>query len=144
MRLMGGMQLFVDGVPVELGKALSYKGMMFSDVPNLASAFGYTNASWTLKCELTCEYVCRLLNYMDAAGYAYATPRRDPSVGEEPSLGLTSGYVLRAEGILPKQGTRKPWKMYQNYLLDLAAMRFGKVADPAMEFTRRSAKRSAA
>jgi monooxygenase len=144
MRLMGGMRLTVDGVAVELGKALSYKGMMFSDVPNLASAFGYTNASWTLKCELTCEYVCRLLNYMDAGGYAYATPRRDPSVGEEPSLGLTSGYVLRAEGILPKQGTRKPWKMYQNYLLDLAAMRFGKIADRALEFTRRSAKQSAA
>jgi hypothetical protein len=118
--------------------------MMFSDVPNLASAFGYTNASWTLKCELTCEYVCRLLNYMDARKYAYCTPRRDPAVGEEPSLGLTSGYVLRAEGLLPKQGTRKPWKMYQNYLLDLATLRFGKITDPAMKFTKRSAKRRAA
>jgi cation diffusion facilitator CzcD-associated flavoprotein CzcO len=141
MRLLGGIQLSVDGVPVDIGKTLSYKGMMFSDVPNLASAFGYTNASWTLKCELTAEYTCRLINYMDARGYAYCTPRRAPDIGEEPSLGLTSGYVKRAEGLLPKQGSRKPWKVYQNYLLDMAALRFGKVAEPSMEFTKLGTKR---
>jgi cation diffusion facilitator CzcD-associated flavoprotein CzcO len=140
MRLMGGIELRVDGNPVDLGKTLSYKGMMFSDVPNLASAFGYTNASWTLKCELIAKYVCRLLNYMDARGYAYCTPRRDPAIGEEASLGMTSGYIQRAAALLPKQGTRKPWKLYQNYLLDMATLRFGKVTDPSMEFTRSAAK----
>ena len=100
-----------------------------SDVPNLASAFGYTNASWTLKCDLTCEYVCRLMNYMDAHGYAQATPKRDPSVGEAPWLDFSSGYVQRARDVLPKQGTKKPWKLYQNYALDMVTLRFGKVDD---------------
>lgn len=140
MRLMGGIALTVDGVPVDLGKTLSYKGMMFSDVPNLASAFGYTNASWTLKCELTAQYVCRILNYMSARGYVSCTPRRDPAIGEEPSLGLSSGYVKRAEAFLPKQGSRKPWKLYQNYLLDMAALRFGRVANPSMEFEKAPVK----
>jgi monooxygenase len=144
MRLMGGMKLHNDGVPVDLGKTLQYKGMMFSDVPNVALTFGYTNASWTLKCELIAEYVCRLINYMDAKGFAYCTPRREASVAEEPALGLTSGYVQRAEAILPKQGSRKPWKLYQNYFLDLAAFRFGKVADGTMEFTKLKSKRKIA
>ena len=146
MQLMGGMKLTKDGVPVDLGKALQYKGMMFSDIPNLALTLGYTNASWTLKCELIAQYVCRLINYMDAKGFAYCTPRRDPSLTEEPALGLTSGYVQRAEAILPKQGSRKPWKLYQNYFLDMASLRFGKVIDDAMEFTKlkSKAKRKAA
>jgi cation diffusion facilitator CzcD-associated flavoprotein CzcO len=138
--LMGGMRIVVDGATVDLGKTLNYNGMMLSDVPNLALATGYTNASWTLKCELTAKYVCRVLNYMDANGYAYCAPRRDPTIIEAPMLPLASGYVKRAEGILPKQGSRKPWRLYQNYLLDLAALRFGKVTNPAMEFTKRNGK----
>jgi hypothetical protein len=110
--------------------------MMYSDVPNMALTFGYTNASWTLKCELIAKYACRLINYMDANGYAYCTPRRDPSLKEEPALELTSGYVQRAEGILPKQGSRAPWKLYQNYFLDMALLRYGKLIDGAMEFTK--------
>jgi cation diffusion facilitator CzcD-associated flavoprotein CzcO len=138
--LMGGMRIVVDGAPVDLGKTLNYNGMMLSDIPNLALATGYTNASWTLKCELTAKYVSRILNYMDAKGYAYCTPRRDPNITEAPMLPLTSGYVKRAEGILPKQGSRKPWRLYQNYLLDLVALRFGKVTNPSMEFTKRNGK----
>jgi cation diffusion facilitator CzcD-associated flavoprotein CzcO len=141
MQLVGGMRIVVDGAPVDLGKSMNYKGMMFSDVPNLALTFGYTNASWTLKCELIANHICRLLNYMDAKDYAICTPRRDLSLTEEPALNFTSGYVLRAEGILPKQGSRKPWKLYQNYFLDMASLRFGKVANPSMEFKKRKKQR---
>jgi cation diffusion facilitator CzcD-associated flavoprotein CzcO len=135
MRLMSGVQLAVDGAPVDLAKTLSYKGMMFSDIPNLAIALGYTNASWTLKCELTARYVCRLLNYMGRHGYTQCTPRRnDPSITEEPVLSFTSGYVRRALDSLPRQGSKKPWKLYQNYALDLLALRFGAVNDGTIEF----------
>ena len=114
---------------------MTYKGMMFSEVPNLVSVFGYTNASWTLKCDLTCEYVCRLLNYMDARGYTMCRPRRDPDVGEAPWLNLTSGYIKRVEHMLPRAGTKAPWKLYQNYALDMLTLRFGKVDDGTMEFS---------
>ncbi|HEU5348225.1 MAG TPA: NAD(P)/FAD-dependent oxidoreductase, partial [Ktedonobacterales bacterium] len=126
MKLMSGARLIVDGAPVDLSKAMSYKGMMYSDVPNLASAMGYTNASWTLKCELISAYVCRLLNYMERRGYAQCIPRKhDPSVAEEPLLTFTSGYIQRVADTLPHQGSRRPWKLYQNYALDLLSMRFG-------------------
>ncbi|GAC1358090.1 MAG: NAD(P)/FAD-dependent oxidoreductase [Herpetosiphon sp.] len=135
MKLMSGVQLIVDGVPVDLSKTMSYKGMMYSDVPNLASAFGYTNASWTLKCELTAEYVCRLLNYMAKRRYGQCTPRKhDPSIIEEPVLSFTSGYVKRALHSFPHQGSKKPWKLYQNYARDLLSLRFGSVNDGTMTF----------
>ena len=138
LKLMSGVQLVVDGAPVDLSQAMSYKGTMYSDIPNLASAFGYTNASWTLKCELTARYVCRLLNYMDRHGYVQCTPRReDGSVAEKPMLDLTSGYVQHAVDRLPRQGSRKPWKMYQNYARDLLSVRFSRVDDGTMEFMRR-------
>ncbi|MFN8482342.1 MAG: NAD(P)/FAD-dependent oxidoreductase [Anaerolineae bacterium] len=138
MRLLNGVQLVVDDAPVDLSQALVYKGMMFSDVPNLAIATGYTNASWTLKCELTSAYVCRLLNYMAEQGYAQCTPRLDdPSVTQEPLLDFTSGYVVRAADTLPHQGSRRPWKLYQNYLFDLLTLRFGALTDGTMQFRRR-------
>ena len=137
LNLLGDVGFSVDGSEVDLAKALAYKGMMFSGVPNLASVFGYTNASWTLKADITCEYVCRLLNHMKRRGYKAATPRRDPSVAEEPFLSLTSGYVQRGLDILPKQGSKRPWKMHRNYALDAVALRFGRVADKTMEFARR-------
>ncbi len=134
---LGGMQVAVDGQPVDIARAMSYKGMMYSDVPNLASTFGYTNASWTLKADLTSEYVCRLLNHMDRNGYAQATPRRtDPTIEEEPWLDFSSGYVQRALSILPRQGNKRPWKLYQNYALDLVTLRYGKVDDGTMEFAK--------
>jgi len=143
MQLMGGMKIAVDGDTIDLGKSLSYKGMMYSDVPNLASSFGYTNASWTLKCELIAKHVCRLLKYMDKRGLASATPRRDASLTEEASLDLQSGYVLRAQGVLPKQGSRQPWKLYQNYLRDIALLRYGKVPHSALEFAKRKRTKKA-
>jgi monooxygenase len=137
MKLLGGMQVSVDGVPLQVPRAMSYKGMMFSDVPNMASSFGYTNASWTLKSDLTAEYMCRLLNHMDAGGYDRCTPRRtDFSIVEEPVIDLSSGYIQRASGILPKQGSKRPWKLHQNYALDLLEFRFATVDDGTMEFSR--------
>jgi monooxygenase len=135
LKLMSGLQLYVDGVPVEMSKTMAYKGMMFSNVPNLASAFGYTNASWTLKCDLTAEYVCRILKFMDQHGYAQCTPRvNDPSVKEEPVLDFTSGYVQRALHTLPSQGSKTPWRLHQNYVKDLSMLRYGRVDDGTMEF----------
>ncbi len=135
LKLMSGLQLVVDGASVDLSKAMAYKGMMYSDVPNLASAFGYTNASWTLKCDLTAEYVCRLLKHMDRHGYAQCTPRvNDPEVTEEPILDFTSGYVQRALHTLPRQGSKTPWRLHQNYVRDLSMLRYGRVDDGTMEF----------
>jgi len=137
LRLMHGLELVVDGKPMDMSKTMAYKGMMFSDVPNLAAAFGYTNASWTLKCDLTSEYVCKLLNYMDRAGYTKCTPRKsDASVKEEPVLDFTSGYVQRALSSLPKQGSKTPWRLHQNYALDLIGVRFDDIDDGVMEFRR--------
>jgi cation diffusion facilitator CzcD-associated flavoprotein CzcO len=136
LNLLGDVQIAVDGVACELSKALVYKGMMFSGVPNLASTFGYTNASWTLKADLTARYVCRLLARMDATGDAVAVPVRDPSVREQPFLDFSSGYVQRAVAMLPKQGDRKPWRLAQNYIVDLAVLRFSPLQDSVMRFTR--------
>ncbi|MBG52987.1 MAG: FAD-containing monooxygenase EthA [Rhodobiaceae bacterium] len=137
LEVLGGLRVNVDGKPVEFSKALTYKGMMYSDVPNLASSFGYTNASWTLKCDLTCEYLCRLINHMDKAKVQQATPRiKDANVEVEPWLDLTSGYVQRAKDILPKQGTTRPWKLYQNYALDIMMLGYGAVDDGTMEFAK--------
>jgi monooxygenase len=137
MRLMGGMQLKVDGKIVNAGATMSYKGMMFSDVPNLASTFGYTNASWTLKADLTAEYLCRILNKMDRGGYAFCTPHNtDPTVLPDATPPLSSGYMQRGKDVMPKQGSKRPWKLYQNYAKDMLALRFGKVDDGTLVFSR--------
>jgi len=133
---LGGLAISVDGDEVRLPEKLSYKGMMLSGVPNLAFALGYTNASWTLKCELTCQYVCRLLNHMDEHGHATCTPvNRDPSLTDEPFIDFNSGYVLRAIDQFPRQGSRSPWRLHQNYARDILLLRFGSVEDEAMEFS---------
>jgi hypothetical protein len=134
---MGGIKIEVDGKPVEVGSTTIYKSVMLSDVPNLASVFGYTNASWTLKSDLIDDYFCRLLDHMDRRGYAICTPRLgDAAMADEPTLPLTSGYIQRAKNLLPKQGTKKPWRMNQNYALDVIALRFGAIDDGALEFKR--------
>jgi monooxygenase len=134
--VLGGMQATIDGRAVEAPKTLSYKGMMVSDVPNFAYAVGYTNASWTLKCDLVTTYVCRLINYMDRHGYRQCTPRRnDPTITEEPLINFSSGYVQRAIDKFPKQGSKAPWKLHQNYARDLLGLKFGAVEDGAMEFS---------
>src|SRR6202046_1330420 len=134
LQVLGGLEVSVDGRAVDFARALNYKGMMYSDVPNLASAFGYTNASWTLKCDLTCAYVCRLLNYMDRHGYKQCMPHNiDPSIEQLPALDFSSGYVQRAISTLPKQGSKRPWRLFQNYAFDIVALRFGKVDDGVMK-----------
>lgn len=133
---LGGAKLTVDGHTVDPAKTFIYKGMMYSDVPNLASVFGYTNASWTLKADLVCEYVCRLLNRMDRGGWRQCMPRNvDPTLSEEPWVDFSSGYIQRALAKQPKQGSKRPWKLYQNYALDLLSLRYGSVKEK-MEFSR--------
>jgi monooxygenase len=136
LQLLSDIAFTIDGEPRELSKSLCYKGMMFSDVPNLAYAFGYTNASWTLKVDLTSEYVCRLLNHLQRTGDSICMPRHDPAVEERPFLDFSSGYVQRAADRMPKQGSKRPWRLYQNYVLDLFTLSFGKVDDGTMRFSR--------
>lgn len=139
MKIMSGVQLVVDDVPVDLAKTLMYKGTMYRDIPNLASALGYVNASWTLKCELIAQHICRLLNYMDRHASTQCTPRlADHSIAEEPMMGLTSGYMQRARDAMPRQSVKNPWKMHQNYLRDMLSLRFSIVNDGTMEFTQRA------
>ncbi|MEA3047537.1 MAG: monooxygenase [Sphingomonadales bacterium] len=139
VKLLGGIALAVDGAPVNVAERFNYKGMMLSDVPNLALAFGYTNASWTLKCDLTARYVCRLLAHMDRHGHDSCVPRLAGAPIERlPMLDFTSGYVRRAAAILPGQGPAPPWRVHQNYLKDLAALRFHSVTDAVMSFGKAS------
>jgi monooxygenase len=136
LMLLGDVKLTVDGKAVEIAKTLNYKGTMFSDVPNLAISLGYTNASWTLKCDLVCRYVCRIINHMDREAYRKCTPRvRDSDMTEEPILDFASGYVQRALPYLPKQGSKAPWRLRQNYFLDLLGLRHGAVDDGVLEFS---------
>ena len=135
LQFLSGMELTVDGQRIDPARMMTYKAMMLCDVPNLICTFGYTNASWTLKADLTSEYACRLLRYMSARGARKATPRHaDESVAEEPFLDFSSGYVKRAIGSFPKQGSKRPWKLDQNYVLDILNLRFGDVDDGTIEF----------
>ncbi|WP_428391755.1 flavin-containing monooxygenase [Lichenicoccus sp.] len=143
MQFLGGMELCVDGVPVDPARTMTYRGMMLSEVPNFAIAFGYINASWTLKADLTCAYVCRLLNFMKRRNYAVCMPRRDTRVIERPLLDFSSGYVRRSIDGFPRQGTRKPWQVYQNYLFDLLSIRFGLLRDGTLAFSRGAFSRAA-
>jgi cation diffusion facilitator CzcD-associated flavoprotein CzcO len=133
---LGGIEVEVDGEPLDVSRRLTYRGMMLEGVPNLAVAIGYTNASWTLKCELTCAHVCRLLSHLRATGLRQCTPvNTDASVSPEPLLGLTSGYVRRAADRFPKQGSKDPWRVHQSYLRDYRALGRGDVEDGAMVFS---------
>lgn len=134
---MAGITVEIDGERVDYSKVMAYRALMFSGVPNFALCFGYTNASWTLKADLTSEFVCRVLNHMRKGGYATATPvLDDPSaVSEEPFLDLSSGYVQRALPYLPKQGNKAPWRLRQNYLLDVITLRHRKVDDGVLRFS---------
>jgi monooxygenase len=135
LQLLSGLEVVVDGETVDFANTFSYKGMMYSGVPNLASAFGYTNASWTLKADLTAEYVCRLIKYMDDTGTKACRPLlHGKNPHPAPWLDFTSGYVTRAMDKFPKQGEVAPWKVHQNYALDLMAFRFGKIDDGTMVF----------
>jgi cation diffusion facilitator CzcD-associated flavoprotein CzcO len=133
---LGGMELVVDGEPVDISKRMAYKGMMLNGVPNCAFTVGYTNASWTLKADLTSEFVCRVLAHMDAHGFRKSVPEiTDPSVEEMPLLDFTSGYVQRSLDEFPKQGSKEPWKLRQNYVVDIRTIRRGPLDDGAMQFS---------
>ena len=134
---LGGVEVSLDGTALDLPSHMVYKGMMLSGVPNHAMSIGYTNASWTLKCDLTCEYVCRLLNHMDRHGYREAAAVRDDgSVKPVPLIDLHSGYVLRSVEDFPSQGSKRPWRLYQNYVLDVMTLRVGQLDDGVLRFSR--------
>ncbi len=133
---IGGTQLFVDGKPYTYPDKLCYKGVMLQDLPNLGLVFGYTNASWTLKADIVTEYLLRLVRHMDRLGVRQCMPRNHESDVEfRPFIDMTSGYIKRAEGTIPHQGSKAPWKLYQNYALDLMMLRFGKLDDGVLEFS---------
>lgn len=138
LQLLGGIDIRLDGVRVKASELVIYKGMMLSGVPNLFIAFGYTNASWTLRSDLTARLACRLLNHMRRKGLSTCLPRTDPKgIQRRPVMALTSGYVTRAEAMLPKQGDRHPWRVPQNHVADLLAMTFSPI-DQDLEFGRRN------
>jgi cation diffusion facilitator CzcD-associated flavoprotein CzcO len=136
MQMFGGAELCVDGRKVSPGESLAYKGVMLSNVPNLASVFGYINASWTLKADLICSYVCRLLNSMDRKGMRQVTPRPRAETAIAPFVEhFSSGYVQRAIASWPKQGSKPPWRVHQNYILDLIRLKWTPVDDGWLEFS---------
>ena len=135
LNALNDINVSVDGLKVEANRKLSYKGMMLSGVPNLAISFGYVNSSWTLRADLTCEYVCRLINTMDKEGCAACSPEEDlNALVEDDYIDFTSGYVQRALDRLPKQGKKSPWRNYQNYLLDIFYVRFFSIKDSTLRF----------
>ena len=135
LKIMAGLTLVVDGETVDLSTKMAYKGMMYNDVPNLAQAFGYTNASWTLKCDLTSEYVCRLIKHMDASGFSSCSPRLDDETVERvPVLDFNSTYIVRELDSLPSQGSKHPWRLHQIYFQDLSMLRYSRLDDGTMVF----------
>jgi monooxygenase len=135
LQMLGGARVFVDGAEVDPGSTVAYKGMMFSGIPNAALSVGYTNASWTLKCDLICEYVCRLIAYMDEHGHDWCVPVEPPLEQQRrPLLDLSSGYILRSIDKLPKQGERTPWRVNQNWFLDIGLFRRSPIDDEGMRF----------
>ncbi len=140
LQLFGGATVTVDGEPVDLTKTMAYKGMMLSGLPNMVYTVGYTNASWTLKADLVSEFACRLLNYMDAKGFETVVVEHPGSdVEERPFMEFTPGYVLRSLDELPKQGSRTPWRLNQNYLRDIRLIRRGKIAGEGLRFAKKPA-----
>lgn len=136
VQMLGGIELRLDGQPVKVSEKLYYKGAMIEDVPNFVMIFGYTNSSWTLKADLILEYFCRIINRMEKKGFAQVTARNnDSNTQREPFLNMSSGYVQRALAMLPQQGDKRPWKLYQNYLLDFAALRLRPVDDKGLVFS---------
>jgi monooxygenase len=140
MQLLGGLKPTINGEDIDLPSLMTYKGLMFSGIPNFAMTFGYTNASWTLKADLVSEFVCRVLNYMDANGFDTVVPEHPgESVDELPFMDFTPGYFQRSMHLLPKSGSKAPWRLKQNYLLDLRLIRQGRVDEESLHFTKHRA-----
>jgi cation diffusion facilitator CzcD-associated flavoprotein CzcO len=135
--LLGGTQISIDGEQVDLANTVIYRGCMLSGLPNLAFEFGYTNASWTLRCDLTSQFVCRLLAHMEEHGYDSCTPRTPgPAMRTEPFADFSSGYILRSIDSLPRQGSKTPWRLHQNYLLDWLDSKARPIDDSGLMFSR--------
>ena len=134
LKFAGGVQYSVDNRVLDFTEHFIFRGMMFSDLPNMAFTVGYTNSSWTLKADLTAKYVSRLLNKMARRGYTSVTPRLKGEVEEVPLLDFDAGYVLRSRESFPKQGNRLPWKNYQNYIRDFIGLGLGRQNDDELEF----------
>jgi cation diffusion facilitator CzcD-associated flavoprotein CzcO len=140
----GEAAITVDGRPIRWADTMSYKGLMYSGVPNFGGIFGYTNASWTLKADLASEFVCRLLNAMKARKVDYCVPQQpDASVAALPWLDFSSGYVQRAMSEFPRQGDKKPWQLYQNYIKDMLTLRHARLDDGVLKFAKKGAAISA-
>jgi len=135
IQFFGGINIDINGEALAVNQTYVYKGMMLSGLPNTFMAVGYTNASWTLKVDLTHHYATRLINHMDRHGYQLCVPKLNRSVNDSPLLNLSSSYIQRATNELPKQGSRKPWRLNQNYVLDTIALKYTRVVDDEMEFS---------
>lgn len=134
MRILPGVEVQIDGTPTDLADTLYYKSVLLSGIPNFAHVTGYPQQSYTLKADLSCRYVARLLDHLDEHGYASCTPKRTWAGTTRPSWLLSSGYIQRAR--FPRQGTKRPWKVYRNFIADSLALRFAPVADDDLEFSR--------
>ena len=144
LEFFGGIDIFVNGKKFEVTDSMNYKGVMFENLPNMSMTFGYTNASWTLKADLTSEFVCRMLNHMEKNGYDTVKPiNTDSSIKKSPFLSFQSGYVQRSIHKFPKMGSKLPWKLYQSYPVDMAMLRFGKLEDGKLRFSRSSGSEAA-
>jgi monooxygenase len=137
MQLLGGVKPSRNGERIDVTSLMTYKGLMFSGIPNFAITFGYTNASWTLKADLVSEFVCRVLNYMDANGFDTVEPQHPGDAVEElPFMDFSPGYFQRSMHLLPKSGSRAPWRLKQNYLFDMQLIRYGRVDEKALQFSK--------
>jgi cation diffusion facilitator CzcD-associated flavoprotein CzcO len=137
LQAFGGTKISVDGSLINFGESYNYKGMMISNVPNMAFVMGYTNSSWTLKADLVSEYICKLLKHMRRHNYEQVVPRvQAGQLKPEPLIDFKSGYVLRSVDKFPKQGDMPPWKLHQNYILDTLTLKFGRLEDNTLEFSR--------
>jgi monooxygenase len=135
IQLLGGATINLDGKPANPQNALVYKGMMMSGIPNFTYSFGYTNASWTLKVDLTANYLCKLINYMDKNSYTSVVPDAPNDLKKAEFLNLSSGYIQRAKEVLPKNGTQRPWRVYQNYIMDMVTTRYAGIKNKYLSFS---------
>ncbi len=136
LQFLGGIDIYKDDQKIDIANHTVYKGMMFSGIPNCIGVFGYTNASWTLKADLTSQYLCRMIKRMDKKGYKAVIPGEPEAVDQEAIIGLKSGYVERAAAIMPKQGTKTPWRNRDNYLQDYFAIKWTRLEDGVLTFSR--------
>jgi len=146
VQMFGNMKISTDGEEFIPNQSMSYRGVMFENLPNMAMVFGYTNSSWTLKADLIGRWICRLLNTMDKKGVQQVIPRnRNRSLKRKPFIDMQSGYIKRVKNEIPLQGNRSPWKLHQNYFKDVINLRLASMDDPALEYSspRGEIKRSA-